>query len=656
MLVVAVVTGLSATAPALANQDVCTAGNPKCGGRSASAQPAISTAMIPATAQAKLDGIEVTQAIQDLKRSVPLISAKATFARVYLSGVIPGVAKVNGSIRMVRNGVTIATVSALQPTAFGSTILRARRENWMGALDFKLPVDATAPGTVTIELAQLSDAQTGNPIACAQCSPVTVTFKPAPPLRIRILGMSYVDPTTGDLDVPRDADFLLLASWLARAYPVASVIWSRGEVASTLTPPFQNDVQPMSCAKANAVLSGYRADDMSNGADPRTHYYGLISDKAAFFRGCSGVPASADPGSTASGPAGQNWQGDTDASYADWYGGHELGHSFGRLHPGSCGDSKDDSAFPYKDGFISDPAGSFVGLDTGDQRLDANGTVLNPSQPGAPLPVTVIPGRVGTEVMSYCNLPQWLSSYTYQGIFRRLADEDLKFSPGPHLLKYQSAAAPLIAGSFVHVSALVDLAMRRGSIEQVLPVRRTEPLPDANADVQLVLLDSSGKELRRINVRATALSEQAPGSRAAAVNAAVPLLPGLAQIALLVRGTKVDTYKAGLEAPPAPVAPRLSRNAANLLEYNGDERVQLSWSTSPSLVSTRELASTGVRYIVEVQRPGGRWEAVALNVTEPSVDLRLKDVAGRPLRIFATNGLRSSSPTTVTPIGGAYGR
>ena len=64
------------------------------------------------------------------------------------------------------------------------------------------------------------------------------------------------------------------------------------------------------------------------------HHYGLISDGGGpyFVRGQSEDV----PGNNASGPAGRpsgNFSWDTDASYADWYGGHEIGHMYGRQHP-----------------------------------------------------------------------------------------------------------------------------------------------------------------------------------------------------------------------------------------------------------------------------------------------------------------------------------
>jgi len=113
-----------------------------------------------------------------------------------------------------------------------------------------------------------------------------------------------------------------------------------------------------------------------------------------------------------------NVVGDTDASFADWYGGHELAHTFGRHHPGFCpGNSADDPNFPNPNGQLSDNAGTYNGLDFGDPNLTFG-------DPATPIPMIVLPGRQRFDVMTYCNQPQWLSAYNYVGLGVRAAAEN----------------------------------------------------------------------------------------------------------------------------------------------------------------------------------------------------------------------------------------
>ena len=65
-----------------------------------------------------------------------------------------------------------------------------------------------------------------------------------------------------------------------------------------------------------------------------TRYYGVVRDAGGLFmRGCAQIG-----GRFGSGPAGPGTFGwDNDGAYTDWYGGHEIGHMYGRKHPGFCG-------------------------------------------------------------------------------------------------------------------------------------------------------------------------------------------------------------------------------------------------------------------------------------------------------------------------------
>jgi hypothetical protein len=125
------------------------------------------------------------------------------------------------------------------------------------------------------------------------------------------------------------------------------------------------------------------------------------------------IPSSPDPSTVASGPTGTGtWGWDGDGSYGDWYAGHELGHTFGRYHPGFCADnSHDDNSFPYPDGHIANNDNDYVGLDFGDTNLSLNS------------PRVALSGTVWTDIMTYCQRV-WLSAYTYGAIYGRLLAED----------------------------------------------------------------------------------------------------------------------------------------------------------------------------------------------------------------------------------------
>jgi len=356
----------------------------------------------------QLDAIEVTQAIQDLSQSIPLVVGKGTVVRVYLSNYSNASMTVSAELSLRRgpSDAPVAVASAntviLDPAQAGN--LAAARSDAARSLNFVVPYTHTAEGPLRITIARITDVSTGNAVSIGRERRPVVRFIVSPPLRIRILGMRYQQGSPPVAFVPSSLDFALLVSWLGRAYPVGQVISSQTVIDATASPPF-------GCGDINAQVAAIRALDMSAGGDPRTHYYGIVSDGGFFMRGCAaGIPATADPSTVASGPTGPaTWGWDFDGSYGDWYGGHELGHTFGRKHPGFCGETQDDlQNYPFANGQLADSADSFVGFDVGD--------------PAQGLPMTALPGQSWHDVMTYCNY-EWLSPYTYRGILNRLIAE-----------------------------------------------------------------------------------------------------------------------------------------------------------------------------------------------------------------------------------------
>lgn len=361
-----------------------------------------------ATTSLQLDAIEVTQAIQHLSLAVPLLAGKQTVVRLYLSCyAAPGIT-VEGQIA-VRQTPTDPLVMVhslnsvtLDPAQAGS--IPPKRDDLTRSLNFLLPATQTSEGPLVIATTSITNTATGLPAALGCETRPTLWFHPTPPLRIRVLGMRYTQGNPPVTYIPSNLDFDLLNSWLRRAYPVAQVVSSRVLVTASTAPPF-------SCGDINAQIAAIRALDMASGEDPRTHYYGMVSDGGFFMRGCAaGIPAGPAPATVASGPTGAGtWGWDTDGSYGDWYGGHEIGHTFGRFHPGFCGETQDDLAnYPYDNGQLGGSDVSFAGFDVGDP---ANG-----------VPMAALPGTNWHDVMTYCSR-QWLSAYTYLGVRRRLIAE-----------------------------------------------------------------------------------------------------------------------------------------------------------------------------------------------------------------------------------------
>ena len=106
-----------------------------------------------------MDEIEVTQAVQALNHSVPLIARKRTLVRVYL-GLPSGTVDVNGELRVSRQPhgpwvkLPSAGVAQLDASRKGSTLaeLRSRRETIGYSLNFMIPPKLTTQGKLWFRL------------------------------------------------------------------------------------------------------------------------------------------------------------------------------------------------------------------------------------------------------------------------------------------------------------------------------------------------------------------------------------------------------------------------------------------------------------------------------------------------------------------------
>ncbi|MEQ9075884.1 MAG: hypothetical protein RLP09_18650 [Sandaracinaceae bacterium] len=479
----------------------------------------------------KVEAIEVTQAVQDLAHSIPLIADRRTAVRVYVS-------LANGSGPLPARGVIAVRVpqapGVVRVPSFGATTLDPargvdeQRRDASASLNFVLPPSVTGAGSIDLELEEAmvgTHRVTPDPAS----SSVTVQLVPGPALRVALVGVRYTQ--NGTAHEPSELDFALIESWLRRAYPARELIVSRRVVPASWSPP-------MTCNRVNAELSSIRAQDVSAGQDRRTHYYGVVSDGGGFMRGCaSGIPASADPTVVASGPAGSaDFGWDHDGSYADWYCGHELGHTFGRMHPGFCGQTSDDPAYPYAHGRIGDAQDDYVGFDLGDAALG--------------LPMRAYPWKRWHDVMTYCD-QQWLGPYTYREIQGRLMDEE-KIAPAP------AAAAGLAAGPgaqrLLHAVAEVDLTANTADFVSVHPVDAGTPNPAASSPLSIRVLDAGGQPLGSWPVEFRRSSCWEPGDdEVGLVDVLLAVDPGVRALELLHDGTVLATFGAvpgaGLAAP-----------------------------------------------------------------------------------------------------------
>jgi hypothetical protein len=583
----------------------------------------------------QLEGIEVTQANQTLDNAVPLIAGKATVARVYLSCYqAPGMT-VRGILRAQRLGTLPVAVTSVADTFLDATNAgnpNAMRRDMNLSLNFVLPAALLAEGPLSLSLDSLIDTATGTLLQVAFNSPSTVHFGASHPLRIRVLTVRYNQqvnppPAPPSTFVATASDLQNLRSWLGRAYPVADVVWSSGTIDANMQGP------NFTSGDINAQLAAIRAQDVAAGVDKRTHYYGMVADGGFFMRGsAAGIPGTPDPSVVASGPTGPNsWGWDLDGSYGDWYGGHELGHTFGRFHPGSgCGESSDDPNYPYTQGQLANNDAGCVGFDVGDAALG--------------IAIAAYPGTAWHDVMTYCN-NQWLSDYTYNSIGTRLAAEDA-LPAGPvlaHLPVEEGVASgrpdervpeiPAVEAKgagrmLIHVVATVNLTRRQGKIEYVNPLSAGDASGlKPGSQVQIRVLSADETLLREYPVEVKLNSELGPeDDKEGLIDAALAVDPAARVVQLAIAGGIADTFRAAAQAPSGGVSSRVKVEKA---------AVHLSWQPGPTV----EAKHT---YTIQASTDGGQtWYTLGVGLTEPSIRIHKGQFeAGREvrLRVLATDG------------------
>jgi hypothetical protein len=610
-------------------------------GRPWAAPPAALGAGAP-PANVVVDGLEITQSIQDMAQSVTLVAGKKTAARVYLSTNGPTPINVRGELTIgtAPNTTVVYSTNVLRIDPALNGQLAAKRSDVTLGLLFRIPVNLTVAGSQYFTLTAIRNADTAALLPITGVATRLATFGAVPPLRVRVLGMRYTLTPGGPSFEPRDLDFNLIRSWLGRAYPVADVVFSSAVIASNYQWPFTAD-------QINAQLTAIRHLDMASGGDPRTHYFGLVYDgeqQSQFMRGkASDIPTVPDATAVASGPTGSStWGWDNDGSYGDWYTGHELAHTFGRFHPGFCsGNTADDPAFPYPGGLISSAAGEFVGFDFGDEAMGLQSATM--------------PGTSWHDLMTYCDY-QWPSAYTYEGIRHRLLAENLPAGPGgpppaappgaahgagpvgsggpgTALMKALAQSVKAPDQNWLSVIATINLTRQTGHIEFVQPIASTAMAKPAGGQALVAsvrLRDVNGATISETPVDVRLGSCALPGEdRTGLVDAVVSAQANARFVDVLLNGNVVDTFAA---APKPPQIANLQAASA----APGD-KVSLKWDA--------QHPASSITYSVQVSTDQGRsWQTVAVRRPTPDYDLDPKSVGPAKtvhVRVLATDGFTS---------------
>ena len=634
-----------------------------------------------------LEALEVTQSIQSMSLSthsynnaVPMIANKKTVVRAYFSAVSTTgtVTIASGRLKATPNPCLLGATCELDSVNSSSVDvssgengnLPVKRNSIEKSLNFELPPEWTRPGTMTFTLEQVAGPG-GTAITCTGCtgSPVIVTFRSSPPLRLRLIGLKY--QRNGTWYEPREEDFALIKSWLNRAYPVAMVT----ELDRHYSPIYGEDLfkdrdgdgsvpDDDACMMANLQIQAIRNSELGPvswfmGPKGRTHYYGLIDDGGTgspnFISGCSdhpehGIPADRpDPSTTAVGPVGPDkYPWDIDGSYGDWYAGHELGHTFGRLHlvAGVCTTNAPNDVDTTVDGRVSPnppPEPYYVGLDSGDRSIS-----IEPS---------AITGNA-YDIMTYCNPTKWINHYTYEGIRERLALENAPIIVEDIRLERDipifDPAGPVVGmrirqGDFLNILAIVNFKNSTGRIHQVDRTKYIVVRPQTpNKQIQIRVTHINGK-VAAYPVEVRVDIDTLPDRRTTGlINTPILFTNNIAKVELVMAGKPIG----GLGARESKILDsiKVTKNSPGVDKINLPifETREAFFKDPWTLTwKAHDTDSKILTYTVQFSMDNGStWQTLGITLTKPALEIEpkvFKDLINVKIKVIASDGFNKGA-------------
>jgi hypothetical protein len=578
---------------------------------------------IDSAARFQVMGIEVTQAIQDLRNSVTLIANKRTFVRVYVraEGPTPLIRNVTGWLTACRPFPVLPSCQTFLPGSIqslkpidvdSSTEVTAKRRDLSASLNFELPPEWIGAGIVHLQVALKAGG--GVLLPCDGCDNrdrwgayAFVTFQDAPPMRLQIVNITCWQP--GACAAPTPPDSANLESLLRRLYPISTLI-----SAPAFDEPLFGNGFPSPDAFFDQV-NGWLGSESGvsvrrSGLDPHTKWYGMA--KLPWSSGTVGETPKTE---------GESRQvtvvcsGDTEP----FTGAHELGHVFGLSHVAGCNacgaPTEPDPNYPFPMGQIGN-TDDYFGFDAGDNSVGATQRVLDPTST--------------YDLMSYaqcCSWTRWISQYRYEGLLNQMRLDQPNAPSDPAGGKGLKSA-----GDNVLITARLDLTSGTAELLPFWRLADLEPgtLPPTS-DYSVLMLDAQGIVLTNYPFQPRLPSERDPLSdQTALMSQVVPFINGTARIVISHLGQEMAFR-------PVTAAAPVVTNVMVGADTNGN--TVLLWSASDS-------DSPELWYAVEYSTNGMSWQTLTVDLPQASFpvnwDVLPGSVTGR-FRVTATDGVNTGA-------------
>ncbi|MCI0536188.1 MAG: DUF642 domain-containing protein [Verrucomicrobiales bacterium] len=598
-------------------------------------------------------GIEVTQAIQNMNNTVPLVAGRRAYVRGYAQIAanstgrpgfdVPAHLRVYHAPRVPIGQAPFTEVTGSpflptwQPAVSNVVSLQTQRTNLSATFQFDVPEGVVTEGDLRFEFLLnpgYSVPETGiNPLA-NNTSTATLSAKesivlPFTMVPVRFNGGFYDPnaPGSGFWDIIARARTLL---------PFAQFrigLRSPGVSKSILGSPPRSFDLPKEASGALAAVDFARFLDGNPLGGP---YVGMAPPTATPFSGIGRRPGQAQVIRMTVENGNDSW-----APWNSLRGGislaHEFSHNTGFRHFRNlgCGDIPLGS-----DQTTKVTPGNYDGYPSGADACTLGLTDLNDPATSTgfdPISWSVVPPGINGELMSY-STNRWISEYNWTRLYEIHTFRSPAFAPSLAL------HTPPPTGSFLVLQGLVNLTANSAVLSPAytLPSAELAPailaeltsLPEnfpANHPVRFQLLDNAGVVLAEY---LAPLESYEDGETAeASVSRAIPMLDG-ARTIRLVNGATVL-----VELPVSAQPPAVALNPPALA--NG--QLNLAWTATDADGDT-------LQFTTQLSADDGRtWQTLTVNQSERNLSLdstRLPGGAAVRVRTIATDGVRSAIATS----------
>jgi hypothetical protein len=553
--------------------------------------------------QVKNPGIEVNQAVQDLNNSVTLIANKRTFVRCYVQTSYGTVLLVPARLRVYRGATLMGTLSPANSGALINVKANPDRSWLNDSFYFDVPTGWLNPGSVRFECEVNTPVKYAETTTANNLRSTTVNFVRSPDMNLLIVNARY--RSMGSVQNVRDIDRIRLEKWLKAAYPIhkLNVWWGYLDPPYNSLPNVDTLNNDLAWNKSKKILGANE--------DPWTRYYGMVIDTGGFMRG----KAKGIPGTVASGPTGPAGGWDPDAqSYGDWYGGHELGHSYNRKHAEFCG-AEGGASYPYPGGRISPSLSEW-----------ANNTLYGIDW-SLDTPLIITPDW--TDVMTYCD-NEWMSDFTYEGIYSRMVAEKPVVAAQQPALKPQGVEHLAVFGTIVTQTNAVTLSTFYRVPDAYDVFER-----DVNGEYHIKLLNAGNAVLADYNFSPRGSVEE--DDPVASISEFVPWITGTQQIVIASATQALVTRT--VSANPPTITLTSPVNGAIL---NGVQ-VSVSWTAS-------DPDNDPLTYNIDYSTDGGAtWQPLSGQLLTTTITLDLTELPGSTqgkFRVWASDGVNTAFAET----------